>query len=130
MDLTSSWRILPCRVVDQLRDQFIAPLKLYTEKFWSGVLVPSIEFRVGIENFKLSRDLMMPRGPYAKYSTMPVAEQDGRVVWRLQDYKPNKKKYSYSFQLLHPFSIDFNEICEAYRAQMKKDLCKPHLTVR
>jgi hypothetical protein len=130
LDLRSSWKIHPCRVVDQLRDQFIAPLTLYAEKFWAGLFVPYIEFRVGIENFKLSRDLMTPRGPYAKYSTMPVAEHNSRVVWRIQDYRPNKKKYSYGFHLLHPFSIDFNRICEAYRAQVGMDLCKPHLTIR
>lgn len=98
----------------QFRYELPGQIYLYTEKFWSNKIIPSIKLKVGIKGFNSPKDLFTPTGNYAKHSTLPTEYEGIYTVWVFEDYKPLKKKYSYSKKLLHPFALDHEEILDTY----------------
>jgi hypothetical protein len=91
------------------------PLYLYTEKFWAGDSVPQVAVLVQLRgggHFALGS--WTPRGMYAQYSTAPSRAVGGAILWQLDGYRPVKKEYTYKFRLLHPWSVDRDQIRRAY----------------
>lgn len=98
----------------QFRYELPKLMYLYTEKFWGNRIIPRIELKLGIEGFNSPLDLFTPTGKYAKHSTNPTAREGIYAVWVIEDYEPQKKKYSYSKKLIHPFSLNHEEIIDTY----------------
>lgn len=98
----------------QFRYELPGQIYLYTEKFWSNNIIPSIKMKLGIKGFNSPKDLFAPTGNYAKHSTAPTEYESIYAVWVFEDYKPLKKKYSYSKKLLHPFALNHEEILDTY----------------
>jgi hypothetical protein len=101
-------------------DGVLAPLHLYTEKFWYGDSVPKVTVWAEVPGGKFSLQSWTPRGPYAQYSHPPTGEANGAIYWRLDGYRPVKKQYTYAFRLLHPNSVDHHSIRAAYDEAMAK----------
>ena len=90
------------------------PLYLYTEKFWAGDSVPHVAVWAQLRNGRFELGSWMPRGMYAQYSKTPTRAVDGAILWQLDGYRPVKKTYTYQFRLLHPWSVDKDQIRRAY----------------
>lgn len=102
-----------------LRDLF-----LYTEKFWDSEFATDVELRLAIEGFNIPLEYLTPKGRYSQYSIPPDSEEEGVIVWRFKDYRPNREKYSYTLRLLHPSSINFDSLCLAYEQATGKSICE------
>ena len=101
-------------------ESVVDPLHLYTEKFWYGDSVPQVTVWAEVPGGKFSLQSWTPRGPYAQYSHSPSGEVNGAIYWRLDGYRPVKKQYTYSFRLLHPFSVDHRLIRAEYDEAIAK----------
>ena len=101
-------------------ESVVDPLYLYTEKFWHGDSVPKVTVRAEVRGGKFSLQSWTPRGPYARYSRPPSGEVNGAIYWHLDGYRPVKKQYAYTFQLLHSFSMDHVRIRAAYDEAIAK----------
>jgi hypothetical protein len=95
-------------------------LCLYSEKFWACDVVPRIELRLGTDCTDLDIASLTPKGNYAQYSIPPGAVDNGFIVWRQDNYRPNKVKYSYTHRILHSSSIDLRAIREALEDTTRK----------
>jgi hypothetical protein len=101
-------------------ESVVEPLHLYTEKFWHGDSVPHVTVWVEVQGGSFTLRSWTPRGLYAPYSLRPTGEVDGAVYWRLDGHRPVKKQYTYLFRLLHPWSVDRDQIRAAYDEAMAK----------
>jgi len=90
------------------------PLYLYTEKFWAGDSVPQVAVWVHLRRGQFALGSWTPRGIYAEYSKPPSKAVNGAILWQLNGYRPVKKEYTYMFRLLHPWSVDRDQIRRAY----------------
>ncbi len=95
-------------------ESVVAQLYLYTEKFWAGESVPQVAVWIQLRGGHFALESWMPRGMYAQYSTPPSRAVGGAVLWHLDDYRPVKKQYTYQFSLLHPWSVDRDQIRRAF----------------
>jgi hypothetical protein len=90
------------------------PLYLYTEKFWAGDSVPQVAVWVQVRNGRFALGSWTPRGLHSQYSTPPSRAVGGAILWQLDGYRPVKKDYTYKFRLLHPWSVDRDQIRRVY----------------
>ena len=95
-------------------ESVVGQLYLYTEKFWAGDSVPQVAVWIQLRGGHFALESWMPRGMYAQYSTPPSRAVGGAVLWHLDDYRPVKKQYTYQFSLLHPWSVDRDQIRRAF----------------
>lgn len=100
-------------VDSRFTDAVVGTLYLYTEKFWAGDTVPLVEvtFRTD-ENF-VPVEYFIPIGGYREDSIHPDAVVDNQLVWRINNYRPKKTMYSYTFRL-HPYAVKKDLITEAF----------------
>lgn len=95
-------------------ESVVSQLYLYTEKFWSGDSVPRLGVWLELQGGKLPLQPWMPRGQYAQYSIAPKGAVAGAIYWQLDGYRPVKKQFTYRFSLLHPWSLDRDQIRTIY----------------
>lgn len=94
-------------------------LQLYAEKFWGSDSVRVIEFDFSIEGKTLGEDVFLPRGEYAAHSTEPRGYKEGTFTWRIEQYSPSRKTYTYFTRLVHSRAIELEAISKAYRSILK-----------
>jgi hypothetical protein len=91
----------------------ISHLALYTEKFWAGETVPTVDVRLRPVGWRAHFESFVPRGYYLKYTRREFRTDGGALRWRIHDFRPNKGVMTYQMSLVHPFSIDSKSILQA-----------------
>jgi hypothetical protein len=97
---------------ENLAGNVLSKLSIYTEKFWSGKTVPSIEFILSAENNIVPINKFITDGSYD--SIEPDTILDDKLIWSFKNYAPRKEMYTYSYQFIHPYSIECKDICETF----------------
>lgn len=104
----------------RLVEEMTGNLYLYTEKFWAGDVIPRITLGLGLQGGELGVESFLPHGEHAQYSIPPSRAENGMIIWRFENYRPNKSPMSYVFWIVHPFAVDNDAIREAYESMIRR----------
>ena len=87
---------------------------LYTEKFWASDSVPIIKVTFKTDHNFVPIRYFIPNPEFYDFCPKPDTMLNNRLIWTLNNYRPNKTMYSYGYGLLVPDAVMRDSISAAF----------------